>query len=165
MEAKLTILAGRTSKEEISLKLPTVIGRSREAGVTVAHPMISRKHVELFETNGLLMIRDLGSLNGTKVGRGRIKEAPLPPEAEFILGPFTFRVHYEYAGDLNALPPPVLDDKAVPAASDEPTAANVAPAQPWSGPPDFEATDDAPGAGSSTPRSDNDFFNDLFDDS
>jgi pSer/pThr/pTyr-binding forkhead associated (FHA) protein len=156
MEAKVTIITGQASKENIPLDLPTVIGRSREAGLTVAHPMISRRHAELFQVDGLLMIRDLGSLNGTKIGRQRIKESPLPPEAEFILGPFTFRVHYEYSGDLNALPPPVLDDKSADA--------DAKPAKPWSDTPDIKATDDAPAA-ESPAKADDDFFNELFNDS
>jgi hypothetical protein len=159
MDAKLTIIGGKTTKEDIALILPAVIGRSREAGVTVAHPMISRKHAELFEKDGLLMIRDLGSLNGTKVGGKRVREAPVPPEAEFILGPFTFRVHYEYAGDLNALPLPVLDEKAIAAAE---LAAPAAEEKAWSESPDFES-DDSP-AKAPTQGTDDDFFNDLFSD-
>ncbi|MBU4399812.1 MAG: FHA domain-containing protein, partial [Planctomycetes bacterium] len=98
----------------VALKLPTVIGRGREAGLTVAHPMISRRHCELFEADGLLMVRDLGSLNGTVIDGRRIKESPLPPEGKFAIGPLTFRAQYEYEGDLNALPEAVLADPIAP---------------------------------------------------
>ncbi len=94
MEAKLIVVGGKASKAKIALKLPTVIGRSREAGLTIAHPMISRRHCEVFEADGLLMVRDLGSLNGTVVGGQRVKESPLPPDAEFTVGPLTFRAEY-----------------------------------------------------------------------
>ena len=53
------------------------------------------------------MLRDLGSLNGTMVGGRRVKEAPLPPQAEFTIGPLTFRAEYQYEGDLSKLPAPV----------------------------------------------------------
>jgi predicted component of type VI protein secretion system len=108
MEAKLIVVGGKASKAEIALKLPTVIGRSRAAGLTIAHPMVSRQHCELFETDGLLMVRDLGSLNGTFVDGQSIKESPLPPDAKFKVGPLTFRTAYHYEGDLGKLPTPVL---------------------------------------------------------
>ena len=89
-----------------------MIGRSREADLTIAHPMISRRHCEVFEVDGLLMVRDLGSLNGTLVGGQRVKQSPLPPDAEFTVGPLTFRAQYNYAGDRHALPAAVVDGKA-----------------------------------------------------
>jgi predicted component of type VI protein secretion system len=110
MEAKLTVVAGKANKKSIALTPPTKIGRSRDADLTIPHPMISRQHCEVFEANGLLMVRDVGSLNGTMVGGRRIKEAPLPPLAEFTVGPLTFRAEYQYEGDLSKLPAPVWAD-------------------------------------------------------
>jgi predicted component of type VI protein secretion system len=99
MEAKLILVGGKASKSEVLLKLPAIIGRSREAGLTIAHPMVSRKHCEIFESEGMLRIRDLGSLNGTFIGERQIIEAPLRPDDEFTVGPLTFRVAYELPGD------------------------------------------------------------------
>jgi hypothetical protein len=104
MEAKLIVVRGNTNRGTIALKLPTIIGRSRQATLTVAHPMISRQHCEITEVDGLLMIRDLSSLNGSFLDGKRIAVAPLPPGAEFTIGPVTLRVEYEYSGDLSALP-------------------------------------------------------------
>jgi predicted component of type VI protein secretion system len=101
MDAKLVIVGGKASKGPISLKLPTIIGRSREADLTVAHPMISRQHCKLFEVDGLLKIQDLGSLNGTFVGQEKITEADLHPQTQFTVGPLTFRVDYEYPGPVD----------------------------------------------------------------
>jgi hypothetical protein len=129
MQAKLIVVGGKASKREVLLKLPSTIGRSREADLTVAHPMVSRKHCEAYELGGLLMIRDLGSLNGTYVGGKRVREAPLPPNREFTVGPLTFRVRYEYTGDLNQLPPVVLAGEAN-AAPPAPTEEAVAAATP-----------------------------------
>ena len=105
MDAKLIVVSGRTNRGDVALKLPTTIGRSRQATLTVAHPMISRQHCEIYERDGLLMVRDLGSLNGVLLDGRRVTEAPLPPGTEFIVGPLTLRVEYQYAGDLSALPP------------------------------------------------------------
>ena len=105
MNATLFVVDGKTTKRKVALKFPCVLGRSREADVTVAHPLISRRHCELSEANGLLMLRDLVSLNGTMIGGRRISSAPLLPDAEFTIGPLTFRVMYDYHGDLESLPP------------------------------------------------------------
>ncbi len=107
VQAKLTVVDGKASKRTVALRLPTTIGRSRDADLTVAHPQISRKHCELIESDGLVIIRDMGSLNGTYVDCKRIKEAPLPPDATFTIGPLTFRVQYELDGNRGPLPPTI----------------------------------------------------------
>jgi len=129
MEVKLTVVGGKASKRVIPLKLPTIIGRSREAELTIAHPMISRQHCQIYEKDGLLWIRDMGSLNGTVVQGQRVKESPLPPDREFTVGPLTFRPQYEYEGDPAAVPPAVLAEQS--AAGDQVEEA-----------PDFEAVGD-----------------------
>jgi len=105
MEAKLIVVGGKASKNHVALRPPVTIGRSREAGLTIAHPMVSRQHCEIFEADGMLRIRDLGSLNGTFIGARQIIEAPLRPNDEFTVGPLTFRVFYECAGDVTAAEP------------------------------------------------------------
>ncbi len=104
MEVQLVIVGSKVTKKEITLKLPATIGRSRDSTLSISHPMVSRHHCKLFETGGLLMIRDLGSLNGTIVGGVRVEEAPLLPATEFNVGPLMFRTKYKYTGDLDALP-------------------------------------------------------------
>jgi hypothetical protein len=132
IDVQLIVVGGKAKKAKVAITLPTVIGRSRGAGLTVAHPMISRRHCELFDADGLLMIRDLGSLNGTVVAGQRIKQSPLPPDAEFVVGPLTFRAQYAYKGDLSKLPPSVL------AEPDAATEAAVAETEA----PDFEVADE-----------------------
>lgn len=105
MQVKLIVVGGKVNKSTVVLGLPAVIGRSRDVQLTISHPMVSRRHCELFEDHGLMMVRDLGSLNGTTVGGQRIAEAPLPPDAEFIVGPLTFRADYECSRDPGTLPP------------------------------------------------------------
>ena len=100
MRATLIVVAGKASKGQVSLDLPVVIGRSRSADLTVAHPMISRRHCEIYDSSGLLMVRDLDSLNGTLVAGRKISEAALRPDDEFTVGPLTFRVNYEYSAEI-----------------------------------------------------------------
>ncbi|NQU25403.1 MAG: FHA domain-containing protein [Candidatus Nealsonbacteria bacterium] len=108
MDAKLIVVGGKADRRAVKLKLPTVIGRSREADLTVPHPMISRQHCKLYEVDGLLMVRDLDSLNGVFLADQRVSESPLRPDDEFTVGPLTFRAAYTYQGDPATVPAPKI---------------------------------------------------------
>ncbi len=99
MQAKLIVIGGKANKKELSLNLPVIVGRSRGVGLTIAHPMVSRQHCEIFEADGAIRIRDLGSTNGTFVAGKKVPEAVLRPHDQFSIGPLTFEVDYEYLGD------------------------------------------------------------------
>jgi hypothetical protein len=96
VEAKLVVVSGDTQARQYDLQLPTVIGRSRTTDLRVAHPLVSRQHCEIYESNGVLMVRDLGSLNGTFIGQTRIAEGatPVKPGDLLSVGPVTFRAVY-----------------------------------------------------------------------
>ncbi len=68
MQVTLTVVGGKADRRQVRVKVPVVIGRSREAGLVVAHPMVSRRHCELYVAEGWPQVRDLGSLNGVYVG-------------------------------------------------------------------------------------------------
>ncbi len=96
MEAKLVVVGGDVQTRQYELHLPAVIGRSRSTDLILGHPLVSRQHCEVFESNGMLMVRDLGSLNGTFVGDTRIAEQAIPvkPGDLLTVGPVTFRAEY-----------------------------------------------------------------------
>jgi pSer/pThr/pTyr-binding forkhead associated (FHA) protein len=95
MQAKLIVVGGDIGAAEIPLKLPAVIGRSRDATLTLPHPLVSRHHCEIFENNGRLMVRDLGSRNGTYVANERVTESILPSGELLTIGAVTFRAVYD----------------------------------------------------------------------
>ena len=96
LNAKLVVVGGEVKTAEIKLRLPSTIGRGRGATIMLPHPLVSRQHCELFETDGRLMVRDLGSLNGTFVNNARIAgDAALPPGELLTVGAVTFRAMYE----------------------------------------------------------------------
>lgn len=95
MDVKLVVVGGDAKATEVKLKLPAVIGRGREATLTLPHPLVSRKHCEIFESDGYLVVRDMGSLNGTFINNERITEAVLPPGELLTLGTVTFRAAYQ----------------------------------------------------------------------
>ena len=118
MRVKLTVVGGKASKRTVPVQLPATIGRSRDADLTISHPQISRRHCELSESDGVVLIRDVGSLNGTYVESKRIKEAPLLPDAAFSVGPLTFRIRYQLDAVPERLPLVVPADE--PELSDDP---------------------------------------------
>lgn len=129
MQAKLTVVGGKANKREVTIQVPATIGRSRDADLTVGHRMISRKHCETYLADGLVMIRDVGSLNGTYVHGRRIREAPLPPGEKFSIGPVTFQISYQYSGDPSTLPP-IVPAEAAPADAAPAKPPEDAPAKP-----------------------------------
>ena len=71
MKAASTVLS-ESDAVELQLKLPYLIGRSKQASVKVKDSLINREHCEIYEQDGQLVIRDLGSINGTYVNDQRI---------------------------------------------------------------------------------------------
>ena len=96
VDAKLVVVGGETQTRQYDLVLPTIIGRSRSTDLTLRHPLVSRHHCEVFEADGMLMVRDLGSLNGTFLGQTRIAEQAMPVQSGDLItvGPVTFRAVY-----------------------------------------------------------------------
>jgi pSer/pThr/pTyr-binding forkhead associated (FHA) protein len=97
LDVKLVVVGGDVKTTEIKLKLPSTIGRGRGTSIVLPHPLISRQHCELYEASGRLMVRDLGSLNGTFVNNQRVTESPIAPGELLTVGTVTFRAVYEAA--------------------------------------------------------------------
>jgi len=75
--------------------LPVLIGRSADAGVHLNDPRASRHHCEIVEISGTVVVRDLGSTNGTYVNGDCVKEVPLMPGHRLAIGGNCFLVSYE----------------------------------------------------------------------
>jgi predicted component of type VI protein secretion system len=71
----------------------TVVGRREYADVTIDDPSLSKRHCLLVKTDGLLIIRDLITTNGTKVKGQRIRWAALLPDDRISLGDYKLRVY------------------------------------------------------------------------
>lgn len=71
----------------------TVFGRRSYCDVVINHTSLSKRHAVLIKTDGLLIIRDLISTNGTKVKGQRVRWAALLPGDRIALGAYKFRVY------------------------------------------------------------------------
>jgi pSer/pThr/pTyr-binding forkhead associated (FHA) protein len=69
-----------------------VIGRGREADLTVAEPTISRQHAAIEWDGGGYVLQDLGSTNGTRVNGRRATRARLCDGDEIELGRLQLRL-------------------------------------------------------------------------
>jgi hypothetical protein len=106
MKAKLVVVAGTTRAQEFKLKLPAILGRGRSCSVQLPHALVSRQHCEVFEADGKLRVRDLGSLNGTLVDGHKVTECDLIDGQLLNVGTVTFRIEIA-SDDANAwLAPP-----------------------------------------------------------
>jgi predicted component of type VI protein secretion system len=71
----------------------TVVGRREYADIVIDHASLSKRHCLLVKTDGLLIIRDLITTNGTKVKGQRIRWAALLPDDRVTLGEYKMRVY------------------------------------------------------------------------
>ena len=58
----------------------TLVGRNDDCDVRLDHKSVSKLHCILVKTDGLVLVRDLGSTNGTRVNGQRVRRAALLPD-------------------------------------------------------------------------------------
>ena len=93
LDAKLVIVGGGDSTVEYLLSLPASIGRGQENDIPLPHPLVSRKHCELFEREGQLFVRDSDSLNGTFIGNQPVEGEGVVSAGQLLtVGTVTFRI-------------------------------------------------------------------------
>src|SRR5271156_2780265 len=71
----------------------TLLGRHEDCDVVIEHPSLSKRHCLLVKTDGLLVIRDLATTNGTKVKGQRVRWAALLPEDRVSFGAYKMRIY------------------------------------------------------------------------
>lgn len=111
MKAKLISLNPAAPQVVALEKLPVVLGRGARADIRLSDRTLSRRHCEIDRVSATLVVRDLGSKNGTRVNRAHVSEAVLMPGDKLTLGACTFVVSYEqHPSEL----PPVVNQPACP---------------------------------------------------
>jgi pSer/pThr/pTyr-binding forkhead associated (FHA) protein len=90
MRALLIPLDG-TRPIEINKDL-TLVGRKEDCDLRLDHKSVSKMHCIIVKTDGLLLLRDLGSTNGTRVNGQRIRRAALLPNDQLSIAGYKFKV-------------------------------------------------------------------------
>ncbi|MEM9132518.1 MAG: FHA domain-containing protein [Actinomycetota bacterium] len=105
----LTTNIGQLSQVIDIAQSELVIGRSTECDLTIADPLVSRRHARLVITAGVGNIEDLGSDNGTFVNGERITSSPVVEgdliemgKAQFILSEGRLQQHVAHGLPLQA---------------------------------------------------------------
>jgi pSer/pThr/pTyr-binding forkhead associated (FHA) protein len=71
----------------------TVVGRREYCDVRIDNPGLSKRHCLLVRTDGLLILRDLASTNGTRVNGQRVRWAALLPNDKVSFGNYKVRIY------------------------------------------------------------------------
>jgi len=91
----------KDSERTYARRLPIVVGRSSEAKFRIPLDSVSRRHCEIFEKDGAVFVRDLGSTNGTLLD-GELVAVAIPtrvrPGGMIQVGGVAIRIEYEPAG-------------------------------------------------------------------
>lgn len=115
----------------------TLVGRIDDCDVRFDHKSISKLHCMLVKTDGLVLVRDLGSTNGTRVNGQRVRRAVLLPDDQLAFAAFRYKVRFGDDPDepaANGVAAPA-DEAAISADSDEHLAASTDSDKPVNGPP------------------------------
>ena len=117
MPFQLVVIKGRSASQ--ALKIPadavTTVGRQQGCQIRISSSQVSRKHCEFFEKDGHLLIKDLGSSNGTYINGTKIQgeQRVLEPGAVVLIGGVSFRVQPAGA-PINAAASPTPEAAAAP---------------------------------------------------
>ena len=85
----LVVKRGPNAGSRYALEEPVVhAGRHPESEIFLDDITVSRRHAEFVRQGSTLVVRDVGSLNGTYVNRERIEEAALANGDEVQIGKF-----------------------------------------------------------------------------
>jgi pSer/pThr/pTyr-binding forkhead associated (FHA) protein len=84
-----------------------ILGRSPSCGVRLDSPRVSRHHCYLTEVAGVVLVRDLGSTNGTRINGRGVTLGWLAPGDELAVADLRFRLlRRPGAGALQPVDPP-----------------------------------------------------------
>ena len=92
-EASLLVTRGPNAGATYSLADDvTVLGRDPDSDVFLIDPTVSRRHAEIRRAEDKLVIKDLGSVNGTYVHKIRVESTELADRDEIQLGRYKLQV-------------------------------------------------------------------------
>ena len=98
MVVRFHVVLPVAKKRTFTVRLPILLGRGEEAKFRIQHDLVSRKHCELFERQGWVYVRDLGSTNGTFLNDEQVPASTktvVPPGGIVRVGGFSFAVDYQ----------------------------------------------------------------------
>jgi pSer/pThr/pTyr-binding forkhead associated (FHA) protein len=121
MAASLVLVRADGRQSEIPLRTRAIIGRQTDCQIRIPSASISRHHCELTLADSKILLRDMGSSNGTYVNRQKIQQAQVAAGDLIGIGDMVFvvridgnpaQIDSEDALDEGSAPAPVAPPKA-----------------------------------------------------
>ena len=103
MQVRLEVAHQKANVKRVVLKQDAVIGRSAECSLRIASSLVSRQHCKFTISEESVLLRDLGSSNGTFLNGARLtpeQDYEVEPDSQLSVGGVMFVVRFD------APPPP-----------------------------------------------------------
>jgi len=111
--AYLIVLSGRRIGEMLEVTDGLIVGRGSDAGFQVDDEGVSRVHICLnMDKDGTVMVKDLGSSNGTRVNGERVNSAVLRDGDKILIGTTTI-LKFSYADKIDEIYQQQMYDSAL----------------------------------------------------
>ena len=96
MDVKLVMFKSNGQRRDFPVINPTtVIGRGENCDLRVPLLSVSRRHCELLLEGGRLLVKDMGSSNGTYVNNKRVSTSAVTAGDRLVVGPIVFTVQVD----------------------------------------------------------------------
>src|SRR6185436_9092082 len=89
---EVAVLSGPEEGQRVTLEGTLFVGSHAECGLRLSDPTVSRYHLELQAGPNGVLVKDLGSTNGTVVSGARIEKALVTEGTTFLAGRTVLRV-------------------------------------------------------------------------
>jgi pSer/pThr/pTyr-binding forkhead associated (FHA) protein len=93
MEVRLLVTNEKANAKQVRLGPETVVGRSSECNLRIPSGKVSRQHCIIRIEESRVLVRDLGSANGTEIDGVTIPpeiDVPVAPGSTMVVGPIKF---------------------------------------------------------------------------
>jgi pSer/pThr/pTyr-binding forkhead associated (FHA) protein len=106
MEVQLVMFTEAGERREFDLKRSvSVIGRAGDCDFQIPLPMISRRHCQITRKSDRVLVKDLGSSNGSYVNNKRVLQAEVHGGDILTVGPVVFTILIDgKPTDIKAIP-------------------------------------------------------------
>jgi pSer/pThr/pTyr-binding forkhead associated (FHA) protein len=93
MDVVLVMFTEKGERRNFPIQAPkTIIGRHTACNIQIPLAEVSRQHCELTLAKDKLLVRDMGSSNGTYINNKRVQQAAIGAGETLIIGPVIFTV-------------------------------------------------------------------------
>jgi pSer/pThr/pTyr-binding forkhead associated (FHA) protein len=106
MEVQLVMFTEAGERREFDLKRTvSIIGRAGDCDFQIPLPMISRRHCQITRKSDRVLVKDLGSSNGSYINNKRVLQAEVHGGDILTVGPVVFTILIDgKPTDIKAIP-------------------------------------------------------------